>query len=305
MLEENTEEYLKKHIQEVENKNKEVAPTPNKTNLGHAISNEMDYHSFDCKKFPCGIFYPTGTTILVRAAKVSEVQLYSEVMDDNPFDIAHKMNNIIMSCVKIKNADGTYGSYVDIKENDRFFLLFLIRELTFQRKMYLTVNHICECGEKMTIELAEKNFEFYKLDKDIEPYFDFSRRCFTFEVNNKIYNLSMSNIGIQKCLSTYVKEEIEAKRPPNVAYIKIMSFMYGDRNTISVKEIKEEIVKFGNMDLESFQFLNSAITYLTFGIEKLKKKCVCGLEVRTDMVFPDRAADFLVVPDAFKRAIKK
>ena len=306
MLEENTEEYLRKHLEERENNhNIKETTTPKKTDLGTIMSNEMEYFSFDAKKFPCGIFYPTGTVILVRPAKVTEVQTYSEVMEDNPFDIIHKMSNIIMSCVKIKYADGTYGSYLDIKENDRYFVLFLIRELTFQRKMYLTVNHECDCGEKMTIELCEKNFVFYKADEDVMPYFDHTRRCFTFEVNNKTYNLSISNIGIQKCLTTYVEEEFAAKRTPNVAFVKIMSFLYGDRNFLSSEEIKKEIIKFGTMDLETFQFLNSAIECLTFGIETLKKKCTCGKEVRTKMVFPDRAADFLVVPNAFKRAIKK
>ena len=55
------------------------------------------------------------------------------------------MNDILQSCVRIKYSDGKMGSYLEVKDQDRLFLIFLIRELTFQQGNSLTVSTKCGC----------------------------------------------------------------------------------------------------------------------------------------------------------------
>jgi hypothetical protein len=56
----------------------------------------------------------------------------------------------------------------------------------------------------------------------------------------------------------------------------------------------------------SFQFLNSTVEKMTFGIEKLFKNCeTCGLEVHTDMIFPNGPSAVFVVHDAFDQFIEE
>jgi hypothetical protein len=100
------EEYLKQHIQEIESQ--KVKPptdifdsmTNNQTNSSRV--EDLQFVSVDVKELPCGMFYPAGTALMVRAAQVKEIQSYSMVDDNNFYDIVEKMNDMLQSCVRIK-----------------------------------------------------------------------------------------------------------------------------------------------------------------------------------------------------------
>ena len=88
--------------------------------------------------------------------------------------------------------------------------------------------------------------------------------------------------------------------------MKIIPFLLYDRTSITIDGIKAKLTEYEKMDDISFQFLNSAVDKMTFGIEKLKKNCgVCGLEVHTDMIFPDGPSALFVVHDAFDQFIEE
>jgi hypothetical protein len=69
--------------------------------------------------------------------------------------------------------------------------------------------------------------------------------------------------------------------------------------------IKAKVKEFEEIDDISFQFLNSAVSKMTFGIKELKRNCECGEEVRTDMQFPTGASGIFVIHDAFEAYIKE
>ena len=293
---------LKKHIQKAESRAKTAVEQPKQKD--NSRMTDLQYQSFDTSLFPCGIFYPNGATMQIRPALVKEIQAYSMVDDNNFPDIIDKMNDILMSCVRIKynDVDNTMGSYLDIKEQDRLYLLFLVRDLTFQQGMHLTVNKTCACKNDIKIELKSSNFSYFKLNSRFQKSFDDYHKYFTFDYKGQEFNLSMPNIGLQKCFTQYITDEYGQKKDPNLSFLKIMPFLLGNRNHMDNKEIKEELKNFQAMTMDAFQFINSAISHMKFGIEDLKKGCdVCGEEVHTEMVFPNGASSIFVIHDAFER----
>lgn len=78
------------------------------------------------------------------------------------------------------------------------------------------------------------------------------------------------------------------------------------RTTITQEGIKAKLVEFEKIDDISFQFLNAAVGKMTFGLKELKSDCVsCGMEVRSDMNFPNGASGIFVISDAFETYIKE
>ena len=297
------EDYLRRHLEKFE-KNKTTIEPSNlpKQQKDNSRFTDLQYQSFDCGLFPCGMFYPIGTTIKIRPASVKEIQAYSMVDDNNFPDIIDKMNDMLMACVRVQYRKGDMASYLDIKEQDRIYILFLIRDLTFQQGMYLTVNKECSCKNEVSVELKPSNFVYFDLNSTMEKYFDSYTRCFIFDYKGQEFSLTMPNIGIQKSFTEYITEEVNQKKDPNLSFLKIMPFLLGDRNSIDKKEIKEQLKTFQSLSVDSFQFLNSAINHMKFGIEKLRKNCdMCGKEVHTEMVFPDGASGIFVIHDAFER----
>ncbi len=303
------EDYLRRHLEELETKSSNQTFNQPKVNIqvDNSRMSDLQYFAFDVKEFPCGIFYPAGTTIQVRPAQVKEIQAYSMVDDNNFYDIIEKMNDMLSSCVRIKYLDGRVGSYIELKDPDRFYLIFLIRELTFQQGAGLTTTTTCSCGETINIELKRENFKIFEPVEKISKFYDPQTLSFRFSIKNgKTFHLAPPTIGLQKSFTEYIVKENNEKRKPNLSFLKIIPFLLHDRNSITLDGIKAKLSEYEKMDDISFQFLNSAVEKMSFGIEKLKRKCTsCGLEVTTDMTFPDGPSALFVVHDAFEQFIEE
>jgi hypothetical protein len=243
---------------------------------------------------------------MVRPAQVKEIQSYSMVDDSNFYDVVEKMNDMLQACVRIKYPDGKMASFLEIKDQDRLFLIFLIRELTFQQGNSLAVTAKCTCGNDIKIELNRKSFVFHEIDEKLERFFNHSSRSYEFKViNGKTFEVTPPNIGLQKSFTDFIIRENNEKRTPNLAFLKIIPFMMGGRTNITYDGVKAKVKEFEEMDDISFQFLNAAVNKMTFGIKELKGICECGEEVHTDMQFPDGAAGIFVISDAFDAYIKE
>jgi hypothetical protein len=303
------EDYLKRHLSDLETGKQQsvnsdipfVEPVVDNTR-----TNDLNFFNFDIRELPCGQFYPTGTLFMIRPAQVKEIQAYSMVDDENFYDIIEKMNDILKSCVRIKYPDGKLGSFLEIKDQDRLFLIFLIRELTFQQGNSLTVTTKCGCGEELQLELKRDHFSFHEIDEKLDRYFSNSTRSYHFTtVNGKEFELTPPNIGLQKAFTDYILKENNEKRTPNLSFLKIIPFMLAGRTSVTYEGIKSKLKEFEEIDDISFQFLNAAVSKMTFGIKELKKKCSCGEEVHTDMQFPNGASGIFVIHDAFEAYIKE
>ncbi len=303
------EEYLKKHLgslDSTQNQSNSDIPFVAQPKVDSTRTTDLQFFNFDIKELPCGQFYPTGTVFMVRPAQVKEIQSYSMVDDNNFYDIVEKMNDILQACVRVKYSDGKVGSYIDIKDQDRLFLIFLIRELTFQQGNSLQVTAKCGCGSELTVELKRDTFVFHEIDEKLDRFFSPSTRSYHFStVNGKEFELTPPNIGLQKSFTDYILKENNEKRTPNLSFLKIIPFMLPGRASITYEGIKAKLKEFEEIDDISFQFLNAAVSKMTFGIKELKKKCSCGEEVHTEMQFPNGASGIFVVRNAFEAYLKK
>lgn len=266
-----------------------------------------EYLHIPLEILPCGMFYKQGTKISIRAARVQEVQAYSVVDDNNYLDITEKMNHILSSCVKYVYANGMQGSYKDLKDGDRLFLIFMIRELTFPGGKNLSKD--CQCGNcntdfKMELratssDKVQKTFVNYEMPEKLLKFFDPNERLFVFNIDGVDYKLAPPTIGIQEVFFGDIKTKIQGEKNPNVAFLKLASFMLHDRNKITEEGIKSKEQEFKNMPMKTFQILNQAVNQMLFGIKEMKSNCPsCGLEVRTDMSFPSGASTIFVISDA-------
>ena len=301
------EDYLKRHLQDLEQGKKESngeIPYVEKPEVNRTT--DLQYFNMDIRELPCGQFYPTGTLFMVRPAQVREIQSYAMVDDNNFYDIVEKMNDMLQACVRIKYPDGKIGSYLEIKDQDRLFLIFLIRELTFQQGNALAVSVRCGCGVDLKVELVRSNFVFHETDEKLERYYNIATKTFQFKtINGKFYELTPPNIGLQKSFTDYIVRENQEKRTPNLAFLKIIPFLMTGRTSITFDGIKAKVIEFEDLDDISFQFLNAAVGKMTIGISELKTTCECGEEVHTDMQFPNGASGIFVISDAFDAYIKE
>lgn len=301
------EDYLRRHLSDLEEgKKNDPIDLPHIQPVEATRSTDLHFFNMDIRELPCGQFYPTGTLFMVRPAQVREIQAYSMVDDANFYDVVEKMNDMLQACVRIKYPDGKMGSFLEIKDQDRLFLIFLIRELTFQQGNSLAVTAKCGCGSDVKIELNRKSFVFHELDEKLDRFFNHSTRSYHFKtINGKSFDITPPNIGLQKAFTDFIIKENNEKRTPNLAFLKIIPFMMNGRTNITYDGIKAKVKEFEEMDDISFQFLNAAINKMTFGIKELKAICECGEEVRTEMQFPNGASGLFIIHDAFESYLQE
>jgi hypothetical protein len=304
------EDYLKKHLGGIDSggkkNNNSFVDVASEVFTENIRTDELQYFSYDIETLPCGRFYPSGTLFKIRPAQVREIQSYSMVDDSNFYDVVEKMNDMLMACVRIKYPDGRVGSYLEIKDPDRLFILFLIRELTFQQGNSLSVDAECTCGTKLKVELKRGNFVFHETDLKLEQYFSESSRNYQFStIKGTDFQINPPSIGIQKAFTDFIIKENNSKVAPNLSFLKIIPFMLGNRTNITYDGIKAKLSEYESMDDVSFQFVNAAVGKMTFGIKELKKTCECGEEVHAEMQFPNGTSGIFVIHDAFEAYIKK
>ena len=162
------EEFLKRHLEETSGKQNfnpaqsMVNQMVTKQEVDSTRTTDLQYFNFDVKDLPCGKFYPAGTMLMIRAAQVKEIQAYSMVDDNNFYDIVEKMNDMLQACVRVKYSNGNIASYLDIKDQDRLYLIFTIRELTFQSGSSLAVSVQTPSGD-VQLELKRENFKLHEM----------------------------------------------------------------------------------------------------------------------------------------------
>ena len=78
-----------------------------------------------------GRFYRDDFEIHIRPASVREIRDFSTMDEESVKDVDDKLNNIIVSCTKIMYGNQR-GSYKDILEEDRIYVLLEIKQLTFK-----------------------------------------------------------------------------------------------------------------------------------------------------------------------------
>ena len=274
-----------------------------------------EYFAVDPNMLPTGMFYKPGTRISIRGASVADVQEYSVVDNTNILDVTEKMNLILSRCVRYVHPGGIPGTYKDIKDSDRISLIFMIRELTFQKGNNLAKDVTCEhCGHEFKIEFrathsdySNRTFVYNDMDDDIKDFFNSQTKTIDININGTLWKLAPPTIGLQEIFFDDLKTRVQVNnKNPNVSFLKIIPFTLWDRSKISEEGIKAKEKEFKELDMDTFQTLNYVVDKMNFGVSGLEDKCpVCGGEVHTDMSFPGGASNIFVVSDPLAKLKKK
>lgn len=267
----------------------------------------LEYSLIDISILPASRFYKHGTKIAIRPAKVTEIQSYSVVDDKNFVDITEKMNELLSRNVLFTHPDGKKGTYRDLRDADRMFIIFMIREMTFAGGYTITKEVQCQkCDTELSIPFratagqgGPSTFELLTPDPSIERFWNVDERCYELIYNGVAWRLGAPTIGIQEDFYTEIKKEVQEDKKPNITFMKIVPFLLYDRSYITEEGIKSKLKEFINMDdLVLFQGLNAIVNGMFFGIKGLVMECKeCGAEVHTEFTFPSGASTIFEIPN--------
>lgn len=261
------------------------------------IKSTMDYVNIPLDTLPSeGRFYPEGTRILIRAARVNEIREFSIINEEDPKDIRDKMTYIVSQCTKIYYGN-TPGHYKDILEDDNLVLVFKIRELTFidgQSSIKIPVPEgACQtpgCKPQEFVYFDSSKLEFRKPSELIEKYYDPSEKCYNIQTKRfGVIKLYPPTIGVTSVIADWIRERQMDNGKIDAALADILPYTIKDWRSFSNKQVFSKITELAGWSTEKFALVLRLKDEINLGIEyEIKDVCEsCKGEIRIPVTFPD------------------
>lgn len=292
---------------EFNQQNNEVKPTSLGKATGYEdISDEPallpGYIEIWPQKFPSkGLFYPTNTRFFIRAASVKEIRHFSTINEQDPFTIDEALNEIVKSCLMIRQPNKQM-SFKDLKEEDRIYIILSIRELTFVKgDNQLIIKVPCrECSHENEIKIVNDSFEHSDIDETIMKYYDESLRLFNVTTKSSgTIKLTPPSVGVMMEVTKYIQKRREQDKKIDQSFVKVLPYLVQDWRGFTEATINNLEVEFLAWDSTKYQTMNKLTDMCRVGVkENLHAECEkCHSEVTTPITFPGGIKSLFVISD--------
>lgn len=271
------------------------------------IQDLVGYVKLDLGNFPSkGKFYREDFEIHIRAARVGEIREFSTLDEDNILDVDEKLNSILINCTKIMY--GTLrGSYRDVLEEDRIYLILAIRELTFkngENKLMMPVaKKACPtgtCKSQDSIELKTTNLQFQEGDELLEKYYDYQNKCFTVPTKNHgEITIAPPTIGVMRTITSWIRKREEEGKSWDKSSLTILPYIQREWRGFNDKEIFSAITNFQGWDASKFSIIYRLVERAKIGVKpEFIYPCEsCGAEVTVPLSFPGGVKALFIIQD--------
>lgn len=252
----------------------------------------LGYHPIPVINLPSGgMFYPEGTEISIRSAKVAEIRHFSTIDETNILDVDDKLNNIVESCTRVLSGTKKM-SYKDLCEEDRFYVILSIRDLTFpEPESKLTVDHLDKTGEKHTIEIKKEYFQYFKIPETLDKYYDTESKSFLIETKSfGTIEMKPPTIGVMQKMTAYIREKQKTGGKVDQSVLQIMPYLVTEWRGFT----DNDIFRF-EVDMNGWSNKKYSLIY------KLAEQMKMGIQPNMLVEIGD---DEEVVPISFRDGIK-
>lgn len=284
--------------------------------LNKPLSYDMGWKNIPVNVLPSGgFFYPEGTKIAIRPAEVREIRHFSTIDEDDNLDIEEKLTHVIDRCCRMDFPGEGVVSYKDLKQEDRFFIIMAIRDLTFVKgensillKPYKKCKNTPECPFRDGIELRTGVLSSYEIDQQVMKYYSIESRSFIFNIKKieKSIELFIPSIGVTQEIASFVREC--AKRNINVdeGFLKISPFLFDDWRDLSFDIINRKMRESDYWTKEEYSLYFELSERIKMGTKlEVTQKCpICGdEEVTASISFPGGIRSLFVISDIFRELL--
>ena len=252
----------------------------------------LGYHAIPVNSLPsAGMFYPNGTELHIRSAKVAEIRHFSTMDENNILDVDEKLNSILETCTRVTN-NKKRMSYKDLLEEDRFYLILSIRDLTFpEPESQLSIDHLDKKGESHKVEISKDNFTYFKVPENLDKYYDREERTFLIETKSfGTLKMAPPTIGIMQRMTAYIKDRQDKKLKVDQSVLQIMPYLISEWRGFT----ESEIFKF-EIEMNSWSNKKYSLIY------KLAEQMKVGIKPDMNVQIGD---DWEDVPIGFRDGIK-
>jgi len=254
---------------------------------------KFGWHRLHAENFPSiGRYYETDIKVVIKAATVNEIKHFSIIDESDPYSVDDAITDLLKICVKV-SYDNRQGSWKDIKEEDKVYIVLAIRELTFaEDENRISFEVKCSsCKAPNQMEIKNENFQRRELPERISKYYSEESRIFI--IKSKTFGeirMSPPSIGSMRIIAEYIKnlsqagEDIKEYMP----FLKVLPYLSPDWRGLSIPKINNLKMDFLRWDKKQFLLYTQLSEKLQVGVkEKMLKKCdSCAEPIEAEIQLP-------------------
>lgn len=272
-----------------------------------------NYIHLPLSQFPTGgKFYRDDMEVHIRAARVGEIREYSIMDETDPNDIINKMNYMLSSCTKVMFGKFP-GSYKDILDHDRFYLIKKIQELTFKNGETVINIPIPEgacktpgCKPQKEVKLMSSMLERPEPDEQLEKYYDSENKCYSIRTKSYgIIQLAPPTIGVTELVKDWAINRTQSQKHWDQSLVQIIPFFRREWRQFKDKDILNMATEFEGWDINKFTLVYRFIEKInqTVGMSpNIHVKCEsCGGDMEVPVMFQSVSDDGKEVRGGFKQ----
>lgn len=206
------------------------------------LAKEIGFLQVPLQDLPSGgLFYPEGTKIFIKAAQGAEVKHWSTIDEEDHYNIDDVLNHVIERCVKVSMPDRR-ASFKDLKDLDRFWLIFAVREYTFkdgENKLYADIPN--SKNETERVEITKDVINYYNPNQSMMRFYNETKKCFTFTVKStgEVINLYIPSVGVSSFLKDYRRVNEAKRQKIDEDFAMYAVFLFDDYKALTVDSYLE------------------------------------------------------------------
>tara|TARA_R110002073_G_scaffold308346_2_gene478274 strand:+ start:1233 stop:2198 length:966 start_codon:yes stop_codon:yes gene_type:complete len=260
----------------------------------------LGYHDIPTIELPsAGMFYPEDVEVSIRSAKVLEIRHFSTVDEQSILDVDSKLNSILESCTRVKSGKKMM-SYKDLCEEDRFYVILSIRDLTFpEPESALTLDHKDKKGKKHSIAVEKKYFQYFSIPKELDKYYSKAEK--TFLIKTKSFGtitMRPPSVGIMQQMTTYIKERQEDGVDIDQSVLQIMPYLVSEWRGFDKKKIFDFEMEMNGWSNKKYSLIYKLAEKMKIGVQPNMLVTLDGGEdVEVPINFRDGIKSLFIVQD--------
>lgn len=247
------------------------------------------------------IFYPSDWSFYIRPATVEAIRNWSMIDDQNGNSIDEVFNEVLKTCLQIKDSTDRPIPWHNICSWDRFFFLLLVREYTFQDgESNISYYEDCpECETPVEFNLTSDALMYDMPDEEVISYYDQTSRTWAidpseYEVECDPITLYVPTLEKDANIKAWMIRKLQENRNAKIdpVFIRFVSWMtpkISKDDEISKRQMKQLKTAFDSLSIDQFEFMDEVLKNIIVTPKtKLLTKCPsCGEEVTSDIRFPN------------------
>ena len=271
-----------------------------------AIANEIGWKPIPLENLPSsGIFYPKETQLAIRAASVAEIRHWSTLDENDLLGVDDMLNYIIEKCVRLK-VPGKPGTYKDVYEIDRFYLIFAVRDYTFksgENKMVVRVT--TPEGLEENVEVTKEGLDYFNPDERLMKYFDQADQSFDIQMKNgEHFRMYMPTLGTMSFIKAFIKQRQQSGTSFDKTFIKYAPFLFKEWKTMNQQAYDKAVTESYSWSLKKISVLDKLVEILTASVNpKIRYVSEGGQEDTAPLNFQSGVKSIFLISNIFDELV--